>query len=378
MRFNKFKSGKTVDFKGVNCFIPNTIISEIDFTDNEIDLLLSKASWYLGKLNALSNYLPDTQLFFSMLMFQEAKKSNEIEGTMTEMKGVGDPIAESKYQPENKKVLNYLDAFNYGVEYLKSNEFTEELINELHIKLFKDIDNKTLKAGKYKEEQNWVGGATKYDARFIPPPPKETKRLMDDLIDFMNDDELEMADLIKIGIIHYQFETIHPFNDGNGRLGRMLVGLYLIKKQIIEHPLFISNFLSRYRREYYFNLDSVRYKNEMEQWIKFFLIAIKEATKDTLLILDRVITLKKEVEQKILKEFKGSSTFPIQIMKMLYKTPFITSTECTKEIGFSVATANTILKSLEKLGIIEEITKQKRNKVYLFEEYLKIFKNELT
>lgn len=373
MEINGFQSGEIKEIDGIKCFVPNPIYNKLTCGENQINLLQSKASWYLGKLNALSKYLPDSKLFYSMLMFEEAKKSNEIEGTKSDLTGLGNPIKEQYDQPENILVLNYLEAFNYGNDKLKNEEFSIELIQELHRKLFKNIENPTLEPGKLKERQNWVGGSSKYDARFIPAPPEDTLRLMEDLILFINNDNEKFSDLVKIGIIHYQFETIHPFNDGNGRLGRMLIGLYLIKKGIIEHPLFISNFLSKYRQEYYFNLDSVRYKNEMEHWVRFFLNAIKEAAKDTLTILDRVMELKKNVEDKIREEFRGSSDKPIQVIQVFFRLPFMNLNYCQKELNYSIATINTILTKLVAMGIIVESTNQKRNRVYVFDEYLKLF-----
>jgi|TARA_R110000782_G_scaffold231061_1_gene317325 Fic family protein len=371
MKFSEYKSGKTRSIDGVDCFVPNLLGDLNTFDDSSINLLQSKASWHLGKLNALSNYLPATKLFYSMLMFEEAKKSNEIEGTKSELNGI--PVKSSTNQPEDLLVMNYMDAYDYGVDYLKENDFTIELISELHSKLFHGVNDPLLNAGKYKNRQNWIGGTSKLDARFIPSPPEEVTILMQDLVDFINEDNSDFSDLVKIGIVHYQFETIHPFNDGNGRLGRLIIGLYLIKKGIIEHPLFISNFLAKNRSVYYFNLDSVRYKNDMEHWIKFFLTAIKEASQETLSIIENVMKFKDEMEDKIRGEFKGSSENPIKVLRMLFEHPLITANSCKKELNFSSATANSILTKLESINVIKEITKQKRNRIYVFEDYLKIF-----
>jgi Fic family protein len=303
MDFSKYKSGEKVSVDGVNCHVPSEINHDWSWDDGSINLLLSKAGYYLGELNAMMRYLPNAELFYSMSIHKEAIKSNEIEGTKTELEEIleGDEDEVIKFVD----VLNYVEAAEFTFQRLGEEKLTEDFLLKVHEIMIRQDKNGVKSRGKYKQVQNWIGGSTKHDARFVPAPPKKVKKAMEDLFDFLNNETYDVPDLIKIGIAHYQFETIHPFDDGNGRVGRLLIPMYLLDKKILKYPLFISHFFAEQRRDYYDNLDRVRSSNDLTHWIKFFLVAIKSSAKRTINIINELDNYKKECES-IVKEIYGS------------------------------------------------------------------------
>lgn len=372
MHFKEYKSSKKA-FARTEPFTPSKINNIWEWDDRYINLLLSKASYYLGQLDAMTKYLPNAKLVYSMGVINEAMKSNEIEGTNTELIDIIDDSDESneKWQ-QIKQISNYINAAHLALDKITQHKFDEKFILETHYDVLGGKESKSGNPGKYKVSQNWIGGATKYDARFTPCSPKDVPSLMKDLIEFINNDKNEIPDLVKIGIIHYQFETIHPFEDGNGRIGRLMIPLYLINKGILEYPLFVSHFFAKERRNYYDNLNVVRWDSDLNQWIRFFLVAIKTSAQRTIKVIERVMSLKTDMEALVVEKFKGNSAHALELLNISFKTPLLTASKVGDLLGVSSATANSLLRKFEDLDILAETTGQKRNRKYQFQQYFKV------
>lgn len=369
MDFSEFKAGEFEQIGGIKCFVPSKINHEWTWNDSHINLLLSKAGYYLGELNAMTRYLPNARLFSSMSMFKEAVESNAIEGTKSELK----EVLENREKKEGQfnDVTNYVEAAELAVSKLETEKLSEHLLCDIHNVIVGKSEEERKIPSKYKETQNWIGGSTKYDARFIPAPPGEVSGAMKDLFEFLGD-QSDVPDLIKIGIGHYQFETIHPFDDGNGRLGRLLIPMYLLDKKILSYPLFVSHFFSEQRRDYYDNLDRVRDKNEIAHWIKFFLLAIKSSAKRTIDLILKVNELQKVSESTVKKIYGVKSGNADELLKLIFRKPIITSKQITEELGITSATTNSLLKNFTQLKILEETTGHKRNRQFIFNKYFKV------
>ena len=367
MDFSEYNSGKYEVVDKVKCLTPSTINVEWSWNDTQINYLLSKASYYLGVLNTIKDFLPSANFFVSGTIMQEAIKSNEIEGTRTELEEVLDSDEHSN--PKTDEVRNYMEAAHKAFVTLldgKSKGLTEELLLSTHAEML------GIKKTKYKTVQNWIGGSSKYDARFTPAPPKEVKRLMKDLFDFLNNDTNDVPDLVKIAIAHYQLETIHPFDDGNGRIGRILIPMYLIHTKMIDFPLFVSSFLADERRNYYDNLDRVRTDNDLNHWVKFFLNAIKESAKKTIKTIEGVHRLMEHGADIIKETYGAKNANAFELLHLIFRLPKIRSKTVVKELGVSAATANSLLKNFEEAGILVEKTGNQRNKVYWFKGYIEL------
>ncbi|MBU4487278.1 MAG: Fic family protein, partial [Candidatus Delongbacteria bacterium] len=227
--------------------------------------------------------------------------------------------------------------------------------------------------GEFRKSQNWIGGASLSDAVFIPPVHTSINDLMNDLEKFVHNDEIFLPDMLKIALIHYQFETIHPFLDGNGRVGRLLIPLYLVEKGILKKPvLYLSDYFERNRMLYYDNLSIVREKSNITQWFKFFLVGIIETSKNGIETFDNILKLKNNVEAKV--QSLGSRTAPsLKVIEYLYSKPLIVARKVAELTGLSSPSAYKLINDLENLGILKEITGGKRKKIYVFDEYLKLF-----
>lgn len=341
----------------------------------ELLSLLSQADRQLGRLDMYSEYIPNIDLFISMHVVKEATQSSKIEGTQTNIEEAllsREDISIEK-RDDWEEVQNYITALNTAIDSLKDLPFSSRLIKNTHKLLLKGVRGKHKLPGEFRTSQNWIGGASINDATFIPPVYTSVNDLMGDLEKFAHNEELHFPHLLKIALIHYQFETIHPFLDGNGRVGRLLITLYLVEKGILKQPvLYLSDFFERNRMLYYDNLSNVRTKNDIIQWFKFFLVGIVETAKKGVETFDNILKLKTEIENKI--QSLGSRSVPaLKIMEYLYKKPLISASEVVELTELSTPTVYKIISELEQLKILREVTGGKRRKVYLFDQYLKLF-----
>lgn len=272
MKIEDFVSGKYLKQQHYKSFSPAKIKSSWIWEDVKINTLLSEANRKLGALDAFSQHVPDTNIFIEMHVVKEATKSSRIEGTQTEIEEA--VKKESQIVPERRddwqEVRNYIDAMNSSIERLKTLPVSTRLLKEAHKVLMRGVRGEHGSPGEFRTSQNWIGGATINDAVFVPPVHTEINELMGDLENFLHNSDIDVPVLIRAAIAHYQFETIHPFLDGNGRIGRLLITLYLVSSGVLTKPsLYLSDFFERHRTLYYDNINNVRVKNELAQWIKF-------------------------------------------------------------------------------------------------------------
>ncbi|TPV35091.1 Fic family protein [Paucihalobacter ruber] len=356
-------------------FQPSLINRQWLMDDMEILQLLSKADRQLGRLDMYSEYIPNIEMYISMHVIKEATQSSKIEGTQTKIEEAflekEDIVLEKRDDWE--EVQNYIQAMNTAIKLLEQLPFSNRLIKETHKILLQGVRGQHKQPGHFRTSQNWIGGATINDAIFIPPIYASLPELMSDLEKFANNQENYLPDLIKIALIHYQFETIHPFLDGNGRVGRLLITLYLVDKSILKKPvLYLSDFFERNRQLYYDNLMNVRTKNDLKQWLKFFLVGVIETSQNGILTFDAVLKLKKDIEEKI-QNANSRNKHLLNIMEFLYQKPVINASKIVEITNVSQPTAYKILDEMVNMEILNEITGGKRGKVYVFDAYVKLF-----
>jgi Fic family protein len=356
-------------------FQPSLINRDWELDNMDVIHLLSEADRQLGRLDMYSEYIPDINLFISMHIAKEATQSSKIEGTRTNVEEAfleRDEIADEK-RDDWEEVQNYIDAMNKAITLLDKLPFSSRLIRETHKALLRGVRGKHKLPGNFRTSQNWIGGASIDDAMFIPPIHTSLPELISDLEKFANSETIRLPDLLKIALIHYQFETIHPFLDGNGRVGRLMITLYLVSKNLLKQPiLYLSDFLERNRLLYYDNLTLVREKGRLDQWFKFFLVGVIETAKNGIQTFDGILRLQKQVDAKI-HGLGARAANAQKIMHYLYQKPVANVQRVAEATGIASTTAYRMLVELEKLGIIEEITGYQRGKLYVFKEYLNHF-----
>jgi Fic family protein len=370
----KFISGIYINQGYYKSFQPNFINRDWELNSMEIISLLSKADRQLGRLDMYSEYV-NIDLFIRMHIAKEATQSSKIEGTQTKMEEAflkKEEIAKEK-RDDWEEVQNYIQAMNEAVKLLHTLPFSSRLIKETHKILLQGVRGKHKLPGKFRVSQNWIGGATITDAVFIPPVHNSIGELMSDLEYFANNELNHIPDLLKIAIIHYQFETIHPFLDGNGRVGRLLITLYLVNKGILKQPiLYLSDFFEKNRMLYYDNLMRIRTHNDITQWLKFFLTGVIETAKKGVTTFDAIMQLQKNMELKI-ESLGNRSGDAKKVVDYLYTQPVVEVNRVEEIIQKSNVTAYKLLDSLEKLEILKEVSGAQRNKLYVFNEYLDLF-----
>jgi Fic family protein len=380
MNLQDFISGQFVQQLEYRSFSPEKINHEWIISTPEVNKLLAEANRLVGELNAFSQIIPDVDFFISMHILKEATTSSRIEGTKTNMEEA--LIREEDIQPEKRddwaEVQNYIQAINTSIKDLEKLPISNRLIRNTHRILLSGVRGKRKIPGEFRTSQNWIG-ATLKDAVFIPPHHSEVLELMSDLERFINDEENPVPHLIKIAIIHYQFETIHPFLDGNGRLGRLLITLYLVSNEILKKPsLYLSDFFERHKSYYYDNLMTVRLNNNLIQWIKFFLVGVIETSKESIQVFKDIIKLKTDLETDRLPRLGSKIDKAQQLLLHLYQIPIIDSKQVVKLLNISPSTANRLISEMSELGILHEMTGYKRNRKYIFTEYFRIFNQERT
>jgi len=371
-----FKAGTYINQGYYKSFQPNPINKEWKLEDMQIIQLLTQAEREIGRLDMFSKYVPNIQLFIQMHVAKEATQSSKIEGTQTTIE---DAFLNKDDVPLDRRndwteVQNYMQAMNYGVELLQQLPFSSRLIKKTHAILLQGVRGEQKQPGNFRTSQNWIGGASIADAVFVPPTHASIPELMSDIEKFAHNESVYFPELLKIAIIHYQFETIHPFLDGNGRVGRLFITLYLVSKGILKQPiLYLSDFFERNRSNYYDNLMRVREKSDIDRWLKFFLVGVIETAKKGISTFDQILQLQKASEFKINK--LGSRAANAQkVLNYLYQSPVINPSIIGEVTGLSAASAYKLANDMERLAIIREITGAQRGRLYRFDNYINLFK----
>lgn len=370
-----FKAGAWVRQGSYRSFQPTLINRQWSLDDMEIQALLSQADRQLGRLDMFSEYVPNIELFIRMHVFKEATQSSRIEGTQTRMDEALLEREEVSAERRNdwEEVRNYVTAMDEAIAAMESLPISSRLICLSHRVLMKGVRGHHKQPGEFRTSQNWIGGATIRDAIFVPPVHTSIPELMSDLEQFIHNEDIHLPELLRIALVHYQFETIHPFLDGNGRVGRMLIPLYLVSKSILKRPvLYLSDFLESHRTHYYDNLMRVREKDDIAQWFKFFLVGIIETAKSGVDTFDAILQLKREVDEQA-QSLGSRAAHATRLLDTLYQNPFIDADGVSRACNISMPTAYKLLADLEGLGILSEITGNRRNRKYLFERYLRLF-----
>lgn len=372
----KFQSGRYIQQGYYKSFQPNPINRAWSVDNMELIQLLGKADRDLGRLDMYSEYIPNIDLFISMHVLKEATQSSKIEGTQTNIEEAlldREDVAPEK-RDDWEEVQNYVASMKEAISSLQALPFSSRLIRETHKTLLQGVRGKHKQPGEFRQSQNWIGGATINDAMFVPPAHTSISELMGDIEQFVHNDTQYFPELLKIALVHYQFETIHPFLDGNGRVGRLLITLYLVSKGILKQPvLYLSDFFERNRTHYYDNLMRVRTENDLLQWFKFFLVGIIETASSSVATFDNILKLQKQVERQI--QTLGSRTAKAQkVVHYLYQRPIIDAAKVGEVADISPASAYKLIIDLEQFGILNEITGSKRGKRYMFTAYLQLFK----
>ena len=358
-----------------DCYIPKSL-SEIELVyDNELIFLLSEANNQIGKLDGIALNLPDRDLFISKYVEKEAVVSSQIEGTQASLSDVFqmNKIGVEK-RKETEEIVNYIHALNYGIELLDKLPISIRYFKEVHKELLRGVRGNNKEPGEIRHSQNWIGpqGCNLSNASFVPPSVDKMKESLYDLEKYMNEDS-NIEPLLRIGLIHYQFETIHPFLDGNGRLGRLLIPLWLKKIGYLNYPLlYLSLYFKQNRAEYYGLLMDVRFKGKYEEWLKFFLKGIIEMSKNSIQTINKITALKNEVKNKIDNLKVRNKEKLILAMNYIFSHPYFDSTELRKFLNVTKPTVSNIISIFCKLNIISPVAEKQRYVTYRFNEYITI------
>ncbi|UTC89435.1 Fic family protein [Treponema denticola] len=376
MDIKDFKSGSLKQGYKYQYFMPEKINHDFSWEDTSINTLLEKASFHLGALNSFSSLVPDADMFIIMHIFKEAVISNRIEGTRTNIEEALNE--QDNLDPEKRndwqEVHNYVKAMNNAIQELENLPLSNRLIKNTHKILLSTGRGEHKRPGEFRISQNWIGGTTLSDAVFIPPAHEELPELLSDLELFLNNTNINIPHLIRIAIAHYQFETIHPFLDGNGRIGRLLISLYLVHSKVLQKPLlYLSDFFEKNKTLYYDNLTFVRTKNDMSQWIKYFLEGVSQTAENSAQTLKKIIELKTDLEKNKLLSLGKRTKTANEFLYFLFHSPVITSTALQKEMKITAKTANSLIDAFIGLNILKERTGYSRNRIFVFDKYVELF-----
>jgi len=382
---NPSRAGKYVQqATGYRAFIPVPLPPDPPLRlDEDLQDLLSKADRALGRLDGSIQTLPHPDLFVYMYVRKEAVLSSQIEGTQSSLQDVLAAEAEvlSSDRPRDVgEVVNYIEAMNHGLGQLAKLPVSVRLIREIHQKLLTGVRGSQSSPGELRTTQNWIGppGSTLAEAAFVPPPPDEVPRAMSDLERFLHD-TARLPLLVKIGLAHSQFETIHPFLDGNGRVGRLLVTFLLCEREVLLKPvLYLSHYFKRHRQAYYEKLQAVRDSGDWEAWLAFFLQGVFEVSQQATETARRILTLREEHRQTITDHLGRAAGNGHRTLEYLYLHPIVSVNQVKDLIGTTYPAANDLVAKLDENGILRELTGQTRNRRFLYHDYINLFHDDPT
>ncbi len=378
MKFEEFESGKLKQQFEYKSFSPVPINHEWTWDDARINSLLEEATTALTQLATFARFVPEVDRFIRMHVVKEANTSSQIEGTQTEMDEAVVSEEHIAYEKRDdwQEVQNYITAMNTATEELKGLPLSNRLLKHTHKRLLAGVRGERKTPGEFRRSQNWIGGTSLADAVFIPPHQDELPYLLSDLEKFWHNEEINVPHLIRIAISHYQFETIHPFLDGNGRIGRLLITLYLLDKGLLTKPsLYLSAHLAKHKGQYYDSLTAVRESNNLGQWVRFFLVAVRDTARKGVQTFQSIMDMRKDVEIRI--QMLGTRMHNgLKLLEGLYSTPILTGSEIAKLLDVTQPTANTLIEEFIEMGILYETTGRRRGKKYFFRDYFRLFIDE--
>lgn len=363
---------------GYHAFTPTNLPPSPPIRMDALQTLLSRADRALGRLDGAIHTLPDPDLFVFMYVRKEAVLSSQIEGTQSSLHDILEAEAKilNASRPDDlPEVLNYIKAMNYGLDRLSSLPISQRLIREIHQKLMEGVRGQEWQPGEIRTSQNWIGpqNCTLQQASFVPPPPNIVPEALGDLEKFIHG-KSEIPDLVKLGIVHAQFETIHPFLDGNGRVGRLLITLQLCESEILLKPvLYLSYYFKANKDQYYAHLQAIRDKGDWEAWLVFFLKGVAGVANEASELCRTITQLRERDREKIIGTMGRAAGNGLAILEMLYKNPIVQVKDVQNRLGMSFAGANGIVQSLLDAGLLHETTGQKRHRRFIYLDYVSLF-----
>ncbi|MCW8126036.1 Fic family protein [Microbulbifer halophilus] len=377
MNIVDFQAGRYEQRYQYQAFLPEPICHEWLIADPELTDLLGRADRALGELNAFSQLIPDVDFFIRTYVAKEATQSSRIEGTQTNIEDAFK--AADDLNPEARddwsEVQNYIRAVNYAIATLESLPLSIRLLRQTHAQLMLGVRGEQKLPGEFRSSQNWIGVSLK-NAVFVPPHHEHVPDLMGDLEKFLHADQFFVHPLVRIAIAHYQFETIHPFLDGNGRLGRLMISLYLAAEGLMHKPaLYLSDYFERNKTAYVDHLMAVRQGNKLREWLVFFLFGIEETARASASVFRAIIELKQRIERDVLPRFSTRRQDKAhELIRQLYAQPVVDVKWATETLGTATNTAAALITDLVQAGVLLEITGQNRNRLFVFDEYLRLFR----
>ena len=376
MNLSDYRAGRYEQQLEYQSFLPTPIHHPWIIADPEVIEILGRADRALGELNAFAQLVPDIDFFISMYVAKEATQSNRIEGTQTNIEDAFKEAEDILPDARNdwREVRNYIKAINHAIASLERLPLSNRLLREAHAVLMQGVRGEAKQPGEFRITQNWIGVSLK-NAAFVPPHHEHVPELMSDMEKFLHDESLRVPPLVNIAIAHYQFETIHPFLDGNGRLGRLMISLYLASNGLLTKPaLYLSDYFERNKTAYVDHLMAVREGNRMREWLVFFLHGVEETAHSSADVFRKILALKEQIEREVLPRFtKRRQQNAQELIRLLYKRPLLDVKSATKQLDTTTNTATSLISDFINHGVLVEITGQRRNRLFVFERYLRLF-----